>query len=67
MFQPGDRVVVPDDDSGEVVFVRRGEQSEGVEVESPATDTGTRIADVGWVRYANGDEQAWPYASIKPA
>lgn len=59
----GDRVTVPDDDSGECVFVRPGLQSEGVTVEHGAVVGGEYVADVGWVRYPDGSEKAWRYGA----
>jgi hypothetical protein len=67
MLQPGDRVLVPDDDSGEVVFVRSGDPGDGIEVDSAAATSGHFTADVGWVQYPTGDLRTFPFADIRHA
>ena len=65
MFNAGDKVIVPDDESGEVEFDHPAEQLEGVEVTIPAADDFTVMRDVGWVRYPDGTTKTWTYAEIK--
>ena len=67
MFNVGDRVIVPDDDSGQVEFDHPGEQLEGVEVAIPVAVAPTTTRDVGWVRYPDGTTKTWTYAQIKHA
>ena len=42
---------MPDDDSGEVVFVSRGSDDDAVTVPRSVADSGNNERDVGWVRY----------------
>jgi hypothetical protein len=64
MFQPGDRVIVPNDDSGEVVFIRTGNPGEGIEVPSAAATSGSVKRDVGWVKYRSGHLRTFPFSDI---
>jgi hypothetical protein len=60
---PGSRVIVPDDESGDCVFVRAGDAYEALEVDDPAGGSHTR--EVGLVRYPDGCIKPWPYAKIR--
>jgi hypothetical protein len=61
----GTKVIVPDDISGDCVFVRPGDPTEAVEVEHPDGHTSTQ--DVGLVKYPDGCIKPWVYAKIRPA
>jgi hypothetical protein len=67
MLQPGDPVIVPDDHSGEVVFLRRGDPGDAIEVESAVATSGSVRRDVAWVRYPDGDLRKFPFSDIKHA
>jgi hypothetical protein len=62
-MEPGTKVIVPDDKSGTCVFVRAGDQLEGVEVQHPDGSTYTR--DVGLVKYPDGCIKPWVYEHIR--
>lgn len=64
---PGDRVTVPDDHSGQCVFVRRGDPSDSVAVGHGADGRPSYRADVGWVRYPDGSVKAWRHAELRKA
>jgi hypothetical protein len=67
LYQPNQFVQVPDDTSGNAVFVRAADPDEAVAVESPHAVGGQRIADVAEIRYPDGSTKHWPYAKIVPA
>ena len=67
LYQPGQFVRVPDDSSGNAVFLSAGDPEEAVTVESPQADAGTRKADVAHVRHTDGSIKLWPYEQISPA
>jgi hypothetical protein len=60
---PGSKVIVPDDESGDCVFVRAGDEYEALEVDDPAG--GSHTQDVGLVEYPDGCIKPWPYAKIR--
>jgi hypothetical protein len=66
LHRPGQQVRTPDDISGDAVFVRQGYQDEAQYVESPATESGERLADVAWIRRGDGKIVKWPYADLAP-
>ena len=53
--------------SGDAVFLRQGYQDEAEYVESPATESGKRLADIAWIRQSDGKIVKWPYAKLAPA
>jgi hypothetical protein len=67
LYQPGQFVQVPDDTSGNAVFVRAADPDDAVAVESPHAVGGQRIADVAEIRYPDGSMKRWTYAEITPA
>jgi hypothetical protein len=67
LYQPNQFVQVPDDTSGNAVFVRAADPDEAIAVESPHVVGGQRIADVAEIRYLDGNSKRWPYAEIMPA
>ena len=67
LYQPHQFVQVPDDTSGNAMFVRSADPDEAVAVESPDAGDGQRIADVAEIRYPDGSIRPWPYAKIAPA
>ena len=64
-MHPGTKVIVPDDDTGACVFVRPGDEYEGVEIEHP--DGHIQTAEVGLVQYPDGCIKPWVYAKIRAA
>lgn len=56
---------MPDDESGECVFVRPGDRYEAIEVDDPAG--GSHTWDVGLVKYPDGCIKPWPYGKIRAA
>lgn len=67
LYQAGQQVRVPEDQSGIAIFLRPADPDEAVYVDSPATDSGKRLADVAWIRRSDGSTGKWPYADISPA
>ena len=67
LYQPNQFVQVPDDTSGNAIFVRAADPDEAIAVESPHADSDQRIADVAEIRYPDGSIKRWPYAKIIPA
>lgn len=67
LYQPDQFVQVPDDTSGNAVFVRSVDPDEAVAVESPHAVGGQRVADVAEIRYPDRSTKRWPYAEIMPA
>jgi hypothetical protein len=67
LYQPNQLVQVPDDTSGNAVFVRAADPDEAIAVESPHAVSGQRMADVAEIRYPDGTIKRWRYAEIMPA
>jgi hypothetical protein len=67
LHRPGQQVRTPDDTSGDAFFLRQGYEDEAQYVESPATESGKRLADVAWIRHRDGKIVKWPYADLVPA
>ena len=66
LYQPGQFVQVPDDTSGNAVFIKAADPDAAILVESPHADAGQRLADVAEIRYPDGSAKFWPYAEITP-
>ncbi len=67
LYQSGQFVQVPDDVSGNAVFVRAGDPDQAVIVQSPHATAGERTADVAVIKYPDGTTKLWPYADVVPA
>lgn len=70
MLQEGQRVRVPSpngEEEIEATYLGPGDPDDAVEV---PLEGGSRKADVGWVRYEEGDREGtthrYPYSQIKP-
>ena len=66
LYQPGQFVQVPDDTSGNAVFVKAADPDAVIVVESSHADAGQRLADVAEIGYPDGSTRFWPYAEIRP-
>lgn len=67
LYQSDQFVQVPDDTSGNAVFVGAADPDEAIAVESPHAVSGQRMADVAEIRYPDGIIKRWRYAEIMPA
>jgi len=62
----GSHVIVPDDNSGECVFIAACDPDDRIWVKDPGIVGGYERA-LGWVRYPDGVKRRWPYQDIKLA
>jgi hypothetical protein len=67
LFQPGQFVKVPADQSGDAVFLDHGDPEDAIPVKSPSTQTGSRNADIARIELSDDSRQSVPYAEISPA
>ena len=67
-FSAGDRVWVPTlrGSWSEATFVSAGGPEDAVEVPSPHGEGGLVRRDVGWVRFADGQTERYPFSQIRP-
>jgi hypothetical protein len=62
----GSHVIVPDDNSGECVFIAACDPDDRIWVKDPGILGGYERA-LGWVRYPDGVKRKWPYQDIRLA